>query len=535
MTPDGISMAPQKNRKRRAKNRRRKQTRPKKLPTKKPRSTKSSAGRLVRAGAVVVVAGLVACAVWWTIRPPRPEVDVTARGDGNPGDTRVEKSNQAATPQVSGDSFLDAFGSQIGDTPRSGETLKDNDALERSFQTILIAREQREQLKAKLGAALASDDPLVLSRLRENANALSKRINKQLSEFEAELKSARQTRPDDPLVQWLTGELLMYVGGEPAEMRPYFERAVKGGLERPRLWSSLARVEFESNHFTEGYALAAKALDAQPQNHYCWESYNRIAIGNERFDELIKRLEQDFPDANQRPSWAASMLDRARNLRELWRAELKQRAADARRDDLPHAKLVVEHRRFARDEAGNVTSKVEVTGEGEMELELFEDQAPETVANFISLVDAGFYDGTLFMVAESAGYVQGGDPNTKNDDVNDDGIGGPGYIIHDEFKLPGARSHFRGSISMVNTGPQSAGSQFFICLAPNEHFNGHFTVFGRIVRGQEVADAITLGRTTANVGHYGKIIPGDRLVHAEVTRRRDHAYKPTKLSAEPMP
>jgi cyclophilin family peptidyl-prolyl cis-trans isomerase len=503
-------------------------------------STTRSARRLGWAGAVVVVVGLLAVAVWMN-RPSQPEADVAERPAVNPLAAAADESHQeradpghnnAAAP---GDSFLDAFGSQSDGAQRSGDTLQDNDALEESFQKMLAAMEQRKQLQMRLAAALASGDPQALSQLRASANALSERLNKQLSEFEAALKSARLARPDDPLVQWLTGELLMYAGGDPAEMRPYFENAVKGGLERPRLWSSLARVQFDGNHFAEGYALAVKALDAQPQNHYCWETYNRIALGNQRFDELIKRLKQEFPDAGQRPSWATSMLDRAHKLGELWQAELKQRTADAHRDDLPRVKLVVEHRRFVRDETGSVTSKVEVTGKDEMELELFEDQAPETVANFISLVDAGFYDGTLFMVAESAAYVQGGDPNTKHDDTSDDGRGGPGYVIHDEFNLPGARNHFRGSISMVNTGPQSAGSQFFICLAPDEHFNGHFTVFGRIVRGQGAADAITLGRTTANVGHFGKVIPGDRLVHAEVTRRRNHLYTPIKLSAETPP
>jgi peptidyl-prolyl cis-trans isomerase B (cyclophilin B) len=127
-------------------------------------------------------------------------------------------------------------------------------------------------------------------------------------------------------------------------------------------------------------------------------------------------------------------------------------------------------------------------------------------------------------------FVAGGDPNSKDDDPKDDGSGGPGYIIPDEFHAKGARSHFRGSISMFNPDrPESAGSQFLILLAPRLQMDGHFTVFGRVIAGQEVIDRITLGRTTKDLGQGGRIIPGDLLVKAEVIRKRPHQYKVIKL------
>ena len=126
--------------------------------------------------------------------------------------------------------------------------------------------------------------------------------------------------------------------------------------------------------------------------------------------------------------------------------------------------------------------------------------------------------------------VVGGDPNTKNADPADDGLGGPGYVIPDEFNLPGARSHFRGTISTVQNGPRKSGSQFFVTLVASPEFDGNSTAFGRVIQGQEVLDQVTEGRTNREVGQFGKIIPGDRIVHAEVIRKRPHAYLVTKIS-----
>jgi cyclophilin family peptidyl-prolyl cis-trans isomerase len=211
-----------------------------------------------------------------------------------------------------------------------------------------------------------------------------------------------------------------------------------------------------------------------------------------------------------------------------WQAEQKLRHAEEQANDLPRVKLLIEHRRFAKDASGQPLTTVERTGRGEVILELFENEAPETVANFIDLVSRRFYDGTSFHLVLPATLVQGGDPNTKNNDPADDGAGGPGYFIADEFKSPKARHHFRGSVSMVNTGPGTSGSQFFFTLTPQPEMDGHFTVFGRVLQGQDVLDQLTPGRTTRELGHYGRIIPGDLLIRAEVLRKRPHEYKAQK-------
>ncbi|MFN3484569.1 MAG: peptidylprolyl isomerase [Planctomycetota bacterium] len=149
------------------------------------------------------------------------------------------------------------------------------------------------------------------------------------------------------------------------------------------------------------------------------------------------------------------------------------------------------------------------TSRGDIELELFENEAPNTVANFIELVDRKFYDGLTFHRVIPNFMAQGGCPRG-------DGSGDPGYRFKDELG-PGHRLHFRGSLSMANSGPDTNGSQFFITHFPTEWLNGKHTVFGRVLKGQEVVDALQAG---------------DKIVKAEVLRRRNHPYKVTRLEED---
>ena len=206
-------------------------------------------------------------------------------------------------------------------------------------------------------------------------------------------------------------------------------------------------------------------------------------------------------------------------LQDLWVKEEEQQRADDRNGHLPRVAFTIEHRAFGRGPDGHALATDVATGRDEVEIELFSEQAPATVANFLKLVESGFYNGTRFHWAEAASMVVGGDPNTKNDDPSDDGTGGPGYVIPDEFHLPAARLHFRGSIAMVASAANTAGSQFFLELAAHPEMNHHVTVFGRVVNGQRGVDRITQGRTNMRFGRFGKAIPGDVLVSARVIRR----------------
>ncbi|MFQ5417546.1 MAG: peptidylprolyl isomerase, partial [Myxococcota bacterium] len=116
---------------------------------------------------------------------------------------------------------------------------------------------------------------------------------------------------------------------------------------------------------------------------------------------------------------------------------------------------------------------------GEIRFELLPEVAPKTVANFIELANAGFYDGTQFHRVIPGFMIQGGDPNTKRMDARAYGQGGPDYTIEDEFTdIP----HTRGMVSMANKGfPNSGGSQFFILHGDALHLNGRHAIFGRVV------------------------------------------------------
>ena len=127
------------------------------------------------------------------------------------------------------------------------------------------------------------------------------------------------------------------------------------------------------------------------------------------------------------------------------------------------------------------------TDVGEITIAFWPEVAPKTVENFKKLAKDGFYDGTAFHRVVKGFMIQGGDPLSKKDDPAV-GTGGPGYKIKAEFN---AKSHVRGVISMARSAdPDSAGSQFFICLADASFLNGKYTAFGQLVKGDEVLGKI---------------------------------------------
>lgn len=125
------------------------------------------------------------------------------------------------------------------------------------------------------------------------------------------------------------------------------------------------------------------------------------------------------------------------------------------------------------------------TTKGIIEIELYPEQAPKTVNNFVFLAKEGFYDGILFHRVINDFMIQGGDPTGT-------GRGGPGYKFEDEFKNNPLK-HERCVISMANAGPNTNGSQFFITHSPQPHLNGKHTVFGKVKNGQDVVDLIAQG------------------------------------------
>jgi cyclophilin family peptidyl-prolyl cis-trans isomerase len=131
-----------------------------------------------------------------------------------------------------------------------------------------------------------------------------------------------------------------------------------------------------------------------------------------------------------------------------------------------------------------VTEAVLQTSKGEIVFKFYPEDAPKTVDNFIKLARKGFYDGLTFHRVVPNFVIQGGDPSG-------DGTGGPGYTIPAEFN---SRSHLTGTVAMARAlDPNSAGSQFYICLSRQPNLDGQYTVFGQVTSGMDVVQAIRVG------------------------------------------
>src|SRR5215475_12965122 len=130
------------------------------------------------------------------------------------------------------------------------------------------------------------------------------------------------------------------------------------------------------------------------------------------------------------------------------------------------------------------------TSMGNFTIELFEQQTPNTVGNFVKLAEKKFYDGVIFHRVIDGFMIQGGDPTGT-------GRGGPGYQFADEFH-PQLKHNSEGTLSMANAGPNTNGSQFFITLGPTPHLDNRHSVFGKVVEGMDVVRKI--GKTPTKAG-----------------------------------
>jgi cyclophilin family peptidyl-prolyl cis-trans isomerase len=180
-----------------------------------------------------------------------------------------------------------------------------------------------------------------------------------------------------------------------------------------------------------------------------------------------------------------------------WAEEKAVREKEAKADDLPRVLLK--------------------TNKGDVVIELFENQAPNTVANFISLVKKGFYNGLTFHRVLQGFMAQGGDPRG-------DGTGRPGYSIACECYRNDARRHYRGTLSMAHAGRDTGGSQFFITFVPTPHLDGKHTAFGRVIAGMDV-----LAKLQRRDPSDKEAPRADKIIEAKVLRKRPHDYVPMKM------
>ncbi|WP_233198952.1 MULTISPECIES: peptidylprolyl isomerase [Pirellulaceae] len=252
----------------------------------------------------------------------------------------------------------------------------------------------------------------------------------------------------------------------------------------------------EKDDYPRGYRLVHLLLDNGFDENELLANQVVAAFGTDHFAEAetaFKKLQEKMLPIDDRVGQNGVM---ATELKEKWAREEELRKKDAEANDLPRVKMS--------------------TTQGDMVIELYENEAPDTVGNFVSLVEKKFYDGLPFHRVLPHFMAQGGDPQG-------DGSGGPGYNIFCECYREDARDHFAGTLSMAHAGKNTGGSQFFLTFQATPHLDGKHTVFGRVIEGKDVLSKITRREPG------GLSAPeADRILKAEVIRKRDHEYLPNK-------
>jgi len=372
------------------------------------------------------------------------------------------------------------------------------DDVRKGIEKMMAMREKEQKLREQLQAG--SDDPerlKKLTKMREELGAEYQEIRlstvKAIDAVIASASDAIKAAPEDPGLLEVRGEAyLIYQKNDLA--LPDLEKLLKlrpddGGeltLKVARLEHSVNRYDAAAENFDKVLKKDGKNLEARLMLAVCDFSIHK-------FEEAAKILEDMMKGeiSAEIRSKAAQFLEMSQKYLPLWKIEQEIREKQAKADNLPRVRFT--------------------TTKGDIEIELFEDEAPNTVANFIELVGKKYYDGLKFHRVIPGFMAQGGDPTGS-------GAGGPGYRFKDEI-TPESRLHFRGTLSMANAGPNTNGSQFFLTHLPTEWLNGKHTVFGRVVAGQDVVDSLLIG---------------DAITKAEVTRKRDHEYKVVRID-DPRP
>ena len=252
--------------------------------------------------------------------------------------------------------------------------------------------------------------------------------------------------------------------------------------------------------FLDDYSAAAEVTSLLTKHDCQAEDLDNIAGQVAYATHDFETAEEYFKSAKEKETiskQSENYLSQMKNTKSLWKVEQELRVKEAKADDLPQVRLE--------------------TSKGEIIVELFENEAPQSVGNFVSLVESGFYNGLSFHRVLGGFMAQGGCPIG-------DGTGGPGYSIYCECQKDNFRGHFAGSLSMAHAGKDTGGSQFFLTFRPTPHLDGRHTVFGRVIKGMEVLRRLQRIDPMASTN-----VEPDKIVKATVLRKRDHQYKPTKV------
>jgi cyclophilin family peptidyl-prolyl cis-trans isomerase/TolA-binding protein len=353
--------------------------------------------------------------------------------------------------------------------------------LQKNDEQFRAGAEDEEKLKQ-----LAVQRQAIVKEFQDLRAATIRAMDVLLAGLNEEVKKA----PEDAGLRDVRSEAnLLY--DRKGEALPDLEKLAQLRPDDLDLALKLGRLQHSSNRYEAAVQNLERYLKKDPAHVESRTLRAMCCFALQRFPESIEAFEGLLKEAlePQQKQLAEQFLKMARGYVALWKAEQAARAREEKADDLPRVRLT--------------------TSRGEIDLELFENEAPNTVANFVELVAKKYYDGLTFHRVIPGFMAQGGCPKG-------DGTGDPGYRFKDEIP-DGYRRHFRGSLSMANSGPDTNGSQFFLTHLPTEWLNGRHTVFGRVLKGQEVVDALEVG---------------DKIEKAEVVRKRPHDYKVEKLSGE---
>ena len=263
---------------------------------------------------------------------------------------------------------------------------------------------------------------------------------------------------------------------------------------------SIAEGQIEISH-----RICQKLADLNPDDKALAEELIRIEIFNNKFDDAVKFKSENLAKIKGYNKREQLIFDFIEELKTDFDRELKLREKD-KTADLPRVEM-------------------KIKGKGSVILELFEDEAPETVANFISLTEAGFYDGIIFHDVSNSFLVHGGLMSMKRFEPT-------GYTIYDECQKPERRHHFRGSVSMWTLAeqPNACSAEFSILRMPGPYLKRfNQTVFGRVIQGMEIIDKIQNTKTVNQEDGSETAIPDivpDVIESMKVLRKRDHEYEP---------
>ena len=251
--------------------------------------------------------------------------------------------------------------------------------------------------------------------------------------------------------------------------------------------------EIGADNYSEAQRLIDMLLENKSDEKGLADKAGVVAFATNRFTEA----KEYFDIAKEKKALTSNGARYAANIDkfiEAWKKESEIREKEAKDNDLPRVKME--------------------TTEGDIVIELYENQAPGAVGNFVSLIEKGYYDGLNFHRVLPNFMAQGGCPDGT-------GSGGPGYDIKCECYRDDYRKHFGGTLSMAHAGRDTGGSQFFLTFLPTPHLDGKHTAFGRIIEGMDVLAKLK------------KIDPGSGgeasiMKKVTVLRKRDHEYKPDK-------